>query len=412
MTVFFNVLPPDEARSLIRQHLKPLEITDLLLTSEALDRVTGEAVCAPHPLPTFRRSTMDGYAVKAADTFGAGSALPAFLHVVGEVVMGRPATIELGTGEAAIIHTGGELPQSADAVVQVENTQPVGDEEIEVVRAVAVGENVIQVGEDIAEGEEILPARWWLRPQDLGGLLALGIVQVTVVRRPRVALISTGDEVVAPSEPMGPGQVRDINSYTTAALAGRAGAEPILYGVIPDDLDAMRAVAARAMEEADVIVFSAGSSVSVRDATARVIEELGEPGILFHGVAVRPGKPTIGAIAQGKPVFGLPGNPVSAMNLFDLLVVPTLLHLTGCVNPPRPAMARARVARNVPGMAGREDRVPVRLALRDGELWAEPVFGKSNLIFTLVRADGTFIIPLDAGGVSMGDWVDVQLYDG
>ena len=409
MTVFFNVLPPERALSLIVQHLGPLEIAERVSTPEALDRVTVRAVHAPHPLPTFRRSTMDGYAVKAADTFGASGTLPAFLHVVGEVAMGRPATIELGSAEAAIIHTGGELPPAADAVVQVENTQPVGDDEIEVMRAVAVGENVIQVGEDVAEGGEILPARWWLRPQDLGGLLALGIMQVAVVCRPRVALISTGDEVVPPSEPMGPGQVRDINSYTAAAMARRAGAEPILCGVVPDDLDAMRAAAARAMEEADVIVFSAGSSVSVRDATARVIEELGDPGILFHGVAVRPGKPTIGAIAGGKPVFGLPGNPVSAMNLFDLLVVPTIHHLSGCINPPVPAKVRARVARNVPGLPGREDRVPARLVRRDGELWAEPVFGKSNLIFTLVRADGTFVIPLDAAGVTMGDWVDVQL---
>jgi molybdopterin molybdotransferase len=410
MTLFFNVLPPDEARSLILHGLQPLEIADNVLTPEALGRVTVQAVRAPHPLPTFRRSTMDGYAVKAADTFGASSALPAFLRVVGEIPMGRPAATDLRSAEAAIIHTGGELPHTADAVVQVENTQPVGDDEIEVVRAVAVGENVIQVGEDVAEGEEILPARWWLRPQDLGGLLALGIMRVAVVRKPRVALISTGDEVVAPSEPMGPGQVRDINSYTTAAMAQRAGAEPILYGVIPDNLDRMRAVAARAMAEADIIVFSAGSSVSVRDTTARVVGELGDPGILFHGVAVRPGKPTIGAIAQGKPVFGLPGNPVSAMNLFDLLVVPTIYHLLGCTHPPQAAVVRARVARNVPAMPGREDRVAAKIVQRDGEFWAEPVFGKSNLIFTLVRADGTFVIPLDAGGVTMGEWVDVRLF--
>jgi molybdopterin molybdotransferase len=353
---------------------------------------------------------MDGYAVRAADTFGATNALPAFLRVVGEVPMGRPATCDVGEGQAVVIHTGGELPQTADAVVQVENTQPVGADEIEVVRAVAMGENVIQVGEDVAEGEEVLPARQWLRPQDLGGLLALGILEVAVVRKPRVALISTGDEIVPPGENLGPGQVRDINSYTTAAQAQQAGAEPLVYGTLPDDVELMRAAARRAMSEADIIVFSAGSSVSVRDATSRIIGELGEPGILFHGVAVRPGKPTIGAIVGRKPVFGLPGNPVSAMNLFDLLVIPAIHRLLGCSRPPRNAVVRARVARNVPASPGREDRVAAKLVQREDGLWAEPVFGKSNLIYTLVRADGTFVIPLDAGGVSMGDWVDVRLF--
>jgi molybdopterin molybdotransferase len=410
MTIFFNVLPPEQARSLLLRRLGSLRVREIISVFDALDRVTAEPVLAPHPLPTFRRSTMDGYAVRAADSFGASSALPAFLRIVGEVPMGRPATHELQSGDAAVIHTGGELPQTANAVVQVENTQPVGEDEIEVVRAVAVGENVIQVGEDVAQGEEVLPEGHWLRPQDMGGLLALGIIQVPVARRPRVALISTGDEVVEPNEEPGPGQVRDINSYTTAAQARRAGAQPLIYGVVPDNIELMRAAAARAMSEADIIVFSAGSSVSVRDATAQIISELGEPGILFHGVAVRPGKPTIGAIASGKPVFGLPGNPVSAMNLFDLLVVPTIHCLLGCTNPPQPAVVRARVARNVAATPGREDRVAAKLVERDGELWAEPVFGKSNLIYTLVRADGTFTIPLDAGGVTMGDIVDVRIF--
>lgn len=293
MTIFFNVLPPDDARSLILQRLEPLGTDESIPTFDALDRVTARPVVAPHPLPTFRRSTMDGYAVRAADTFGSSSALPALLRVVGEVAMGRPATVELRPGEAAVIHTGGELPPTADAVVQIEITQPVGKDEIEVVRAVGAGENVIQVGEDVTQGDEVLPAGHWLRPQDLGGLLALGIVEVMVARRPRVALISTGDEVVSPGARLEPGQVRDINSYTTAAQARRAGAQPLIYGIFPDNVEIIRAAAVRAMVEADILVFSAGSSVSVRDATAQIIGELGEPGILFHGVAVRPGKPTI-----------------------------------------------------------------------------------------------------------------------
>jgi molybdopterin molybdotransferase len=362
---------------------------------------------------------MDGYAVRAADTYGASSSLPAFLRVVGEVPMGQAARVTLDQGEAAIIHTGGQLPDTADAVVQVENTQPVGPtsgagpspgDEIEVVRAVAVGENVIQIGEDVRMGEEILPAGHWLRPQDLGALLAMGIVELPVARKPRVALISTGDEVVPPEEEIGPGQVRDINSYTIAAQTRRAGGEPLIYGIIPDSLDALNTAAARAMDEADILVFSAGSSVSVRDVTSQVIGKLGQPGILFHGVAVRPGKPTIGAIVNGKLAFGLPGNPVSAMNLFDLLVTPAIYKCLGCANPPQRCVVRARVSRNVPATPGREDRVAARLVERDGELWAEPVFGKSNLVYTLVRADGTFVIPLDAAGVMVGEWVHVRLF--
>lgn len=410
MPIFFNVLPPSEALLLLLSHVRPRVQAETLPTVEALDRVTVAPLAAPHPLPTFRRGTMDGYAVRAADTYGATGSLPAFLQVVGEVAMGRPPNVTLSPGQAAIIHTGGALPETADAVVQVENTQPVGDGEIEVVKAVAAGENVIQVGEDVATGEEILPAGHWLRPQDLGGLLALGITEVPVARKPRVALIATGDEVIPPDQEAGPGQVRDINSYTTAAQTLRAGGEPLLYGIIPDDLPALEAAAARAMAEADLLVFSAGSSVSVRDATALVIAGLGEPGILFHGVAIRPGKPTIGAVVEGKPAIGLPGNPASAMNLFDLLVAPTIHRLLDCHNPPQRSVARARVARNVAATPGREDRVPAKLVRRDGELWAEPVFGKSNLIYTLVHADGTFVVPLDAAGVTAGEWVEVRLF--
>jgi molybdopterin molybdotransferase len=409
MSVFFNVLPPAEARALLLEHIRPQHEAETIPTAEALDRVTAASLAAPHPLPTFRRSSMDGYAVRAADTYGAGGSLPAFLRVVGEVEMGRPATVTLGSGDAALIHTGGELPETADAVVQIENTLPIGEEEIEVVKAVAVGENAIQIGEDVTTGEEILPSGHWLRPQDLGALLAMGIVQVSVARKPRVALVSTGDEVVPPDQELGPGQVRDINSYTTAAQTRHAGAEPLIYGIIPDEPGALEAAAARAMEEADLLVFSAGSSVSVRDATSRVIAGLGEPGILFHGVAVRPGKPTVGAIVNGKAAFGLPGNPVSAMTLFDLLVVPTIHRLLGCDRPPRRPVVRARVARNVAATPGREDRVAAKLVERDGELWAEPIFGKSNLIYTLVRADGTFVIPLDSAGVMAGEWVKVRL---
>jgi molybdopterin molybdotransferase len=275
---------------------------------------------------------------------------------------------------------------------------------------VAVGENIINVGEDILEGEEILPTGHLLRPQDLGGLLAVGLTETVVARRPRVALIATGDEVVPPSQALGPGQVRDINTYTLAGQVERAGGVPWPMGIIPDRFEALKAAAAQGLAEADVVVMSAGSSVSVRDMTGDVIDELGKPGVLVHGISFRPGKPTVLAVCDGKPVVGLPGNPVSAMVVFNLLVTPMLWRLQGLVHPPQPRTVKARLARNVASVAGREDRIQVRLEQREDGVWADPVFGKSNLIFILVKADGMIKVPLDKTGLSAGELVEVELY--
>ncbi len=415
MTEFFNVLPPDEARALLLAHIRPLDERETSPTAEALGRVTAAPVIAPHPLPAFRRSAMDGYAVRAADTHGASESLPAFLRVVGEVGMGRAADVALRAGEAALVHTGGMIPDTADAVVPVEHTQHVGGEtagfshEIEVLRAVAVGQHVIQVGEDVAAGAEVLPAGHRLRPQDLGGLLALGLTMVTVIRRPRVAILATGDEVVPPEAAPGPGQIRDINSYTIAGQVLAVGGVPQLRGIIPDDLDALRAAAAAALVESDMVVITAGSSVSARDVTVQVIAGLGEPGVLFHGVATRPGKPTIVGAAAGKPLLGLPGNPVSAVIQFDMFGGPALYRLQGLAGaPPRPALW-ARLAQNVPSESGREDYVPARLEQTADGLLAVPVFGKSNLIYTLVGADGLVVVPLNRAGLMAGDLVEVRL---
>jgi molybdopterin molybdotransferase len=353
---------------------------------------------------------MDGYAVRAADTFGASEGLPAYLTVVGEVLMGRSPERQVALGQAVVIATGGMLPDSADAVVMVENTQEVDADTIEVVRPVAPGENVIQVGEDVARGLPLLPAGHLLRPQDLGGLLALGIVEVEVAARLKVAILGSGDEIVRPEDEPGPGQIRDINSYTLAALVERAGHEPLLLGIVPDVYEQLETAARRALARADVVVLSAGSSVSTRDMTAQVIATLGQPGVLVHGVSLKPGKPTILAVADGKPVFGLPGNPVSCMVTFNLFVGPTLHHLSGALHRPPEQSLVARLARNLASAPGREDYVQVRLEDRAGELWAEPVFGKSNLIYTLVRSDGLVKVELDQAGLAQGELVEVRLF--
>ncbi|MCA9972389.1 MAG: molybdopterin molybdotransferase MoeA [Anaerolineales bacterium] len=418
MAEFFNVLPPDEARALLLARLTHRVAAEVVPTREAVGRVTAAAVAAAHDLPAFRRSTMDGYAVRAADTHGASDSLPAFLQVVGEVPMGQPAAVVLAPGQAAIVHTGGMLPETADAVVQIEHTQrlPTASEiqnpksEIEVFRPVAAGQNVLQVGEDVRRGAEILPAGQWLRPQDLGGLLALGIVAVRVARRPRVGILATGDEVVAPEETAAAGQIRDINSYTIGGQVVQAGGAPLYGGIVPDALAALETAAAQLLAESDMLVMSAGSSVSVRDITVRVIDGLGAPGVLLHGVATRPGKPTIVGVVGGKPVLGLPGNPVSAMIQFDMFGVAAIARLMGAERPWRRGVVWARLTQNVASESGREDYVPARLAEGDAGLLATPVFGKSNLIYTLVNADGLIKVPLNKGGVLAGELVEVRLF--
>ncbi len=409
MKPLLTLTPRTEALERLRTALPYRALpTEILATAEARGRVLAEDITAPHPLPHFARSTMDGYAVRAADTVGASESLPAYLRVIGELHMGQPPQLEVGAGEAALIHTGGALPAGADAVVMVERTQKAGPQEIEVLRAVASGENVIAVGEDVQAGELVLEAGHRLRAQELGGLAALGIMQVSVTRKPRVALISTGDELVPPDTLPGINQVRDLNSTAIGALVEAHGGIPLRYGILRDSAESLYAAAAQALAAADMLLITAGSSISARDVTATVIGRLGKPGILVHGVPIKPGKPTILAVCAGKPVFGLPGNPVSALNAARLFVVPTLWWLQGA-EPPRPGYARARLAGNLPGAAGRERFVSVRLEEREDGLWAIPIFGESNLIFTLVRGEGMVHIPLGATGLPQGLEVEVEL---
>jgi molybdopterin molybdotransferase len=411
MPEFFEVLPPDQARTVWLEQVTLRSATDSVRTVDALGRVTAQAVRSPEALPAFRRSTVDGYAVQAADTFGASETLPAYLRVAGEVLMGQHAALDIEAAQAALIHTGGMLPASADAVVMVENTQPFSDDEIEVLKPVAPGENVLQVGEDVEPHQAIIPAGHRLQPQDIGALMALGLTDdIAVARRPRVSLFSTGDELVTPgTQDLTPGQIRDINSSTIHALCTQAGTDARMLGIVPDESDALYAALSEVFDVSDMLVVTAGSSVSVRDMTAEVINRLGAPGVLVHGVAARPGKPTILAVVDGKPVIGLPGNPVSALVMFSLFGVPAIAHLLG-TDVPLQVRTHARIAANVPSVAGREDYVPVHLFNRNGEQWAEPVFGKSNLIFTLVGADGLLKVPLNATGLRDRSWGEVVLF--
>jgi molybdopterin molybdotransferase len=240
--------------------------------------------------------------------------------------------------------------------------------------------------------------------------MALGITQVSVAQQPRVGILATGDEVIDPHGEPRPGQVRDVNTYSIGGIVERAGGIAQPGGIIRDNFEALYQAARGLLNRSDVLVLSAGSSVSVRDMTSDVIEKLGKPGVLVHGVSIKPGKPTIIAVCDGKPVFGLPGNPVSAMVVGDLFITPTLWRMQGCERPPLRQTIRARLTHNLASVPGRVDYIQVKLIERDGELWAEPVFGKSNHIYTLVKADGMMIIPIDVNGIAAGELVDVRLF--
>jgi molybdopterin molybdotransferase len=336
--------------------------------------------------------------------------MPGYLNVVGEILMGTDPKLEVREGQAVLIHTGGKLPSGADAVVMVEDTQAINDLEIEVFKPVAEGQNVLQEGEDVQPGDTVIEGGARIRAQEIGGLMALGFTEIDVAEIPRVAILSTGDEVVPPAEEPAPGQVRDINSYTLSALVERAGGKPIRYGIIPDNADDLEAIARQAHSEHHMVLITAGSSVSERDITADVIAKLGNPGILVHGIALRPGKPTILGVCDGVPVVGLPGNPVSAVVVSGLFVLPAIRKLLGVRSPEWTATISASLQTNVPSVAGREDWLPCRLVVTPDGLEAEPVFGRSNLIFTLVRADGLVRIPAASTGLDAGEKVEIRLF--
>ncbi len=410
MPEFFNVRPPSQAFEDLRPHLSPVSELECIPTATSLGRVLAEEIRSPEDLPAFPRSSMDGFSVRARDTFGASESLPALLEVVADIPTGRTSNVALKPGQAAVAYTGGMLADHADAVVIVERTQPADSRSIEALRPVAPGENVIHAGEDVRAGDLLFRPGHTIRSQDIGGLLALGICDVPVFKRPKVAIVSTGDELVPPNASPEPGRIRDINTYTIAARVTQCGAQPVIVGLVSDEYAPQLEAARNGIDSADVLVFSAGSSLSSRDMTAAVFNQLGEPGVLLHGISIKPGKPTIVAVADGKPLFGLPGNPVSALVVFDLLVAPAIRVLSGANKQPIASAVEATLAADVPSESGREDYVPVKLSNSGPVPAAEPVFGKSNLIYTLINSDGLIEVPADSGGLYAGEKVSVRLY--
>jgi len=404
---FFKVVSTDEARARIRE-TDPIA-SESIATRKASGRVLARDIVAPIDMPHFDRANMDGFAVVASDTFGASSGTPAYLEILGSVEMGQTARKRLSKGKAFRVATGAMLPPGADAVVMVEHTDEVG-ELVEIHKGVSPWQHVLRTGEDVEKGTTVMAAGRRLRPRDIGALTGLGITRVRVHRRPRIGLISTGDEIVPPERKPRPGQVRNVNQFSLAAMAESVGADVVDYGVINDAAGDLAKTLSKSLRSEDVVFLSGGSSVGVKDLTTDVIMSFPNSEIVFHGISVAPGKPTILARAKGKPIVGLPGHPVSALVIFDLFGAPLLRILGGerTADAFQPAQTtRAVLTQNVASKPGREDYVRVKLEQVDGRSVATPMPGKSGAIFNLIAADGLVRVPANAEGIDEGSEVDV-----
>jgi molybdopterin molybdotransferase len=410
MESFFEVKRPDEVFDII-DRLSPVGEETISLT-EALDRVLNRDLIAPEDLPQFFRSTMDGYAVKAKSTFGASEGLPALFELTGEVLMGKAAGMIVKQGQAVKIPTGAMLPEGADSVVMKEYCHRLDEDTLEVSRAVSPLENVIGPADDFSRGAVFLKKGHRLRPQDVGVLAGFGITEVPVFRRPRIGIISTGDEIVPVERTPLPGQVRDINQYTLAALCRRLGAEPLLIGLCPDDFDALKGMVEKALAQSDSVWISGGSSVGTRDLSLRVFESLSDFELLVHGISISPGKPTIIGTSGTQTVIGLPGHVASTLVVAGIFMTRIISRLSGYAGLPRSwgADVEAKLSRNIPSANGREDYVRVKLIETEAGLTAVPLFGKSGLISTLVDADGLVRIDMNTEGLYQGERVKVMLF--
>lgn len=408
MKDFFNVMSLESVLK-FRDLFKKTESEHIPLDL-AHGRILAQDLVSDRDLPDFSRATMDGFAVKASSTFGASSGSPAWLTIKGAVAMGEQPDFTVGPGEAARIATGGMLPQGSDSVVMVEITEPVDDHTVEVYKSVAPGQHVIERGEDFEKGKLILEKGRTIRPQEAGLLAAFGLDPVTVYRKPRIGIISTGDEIVPVSQDPPPGHIRDINTHTLRGLVDKAGGMSTAYGIVKDNEKDLFSLCEKALGENDMLLISGGSSVGVRDFTTEVLQSLPDSEVLVHGISISPGKPTLLARVGDKAVWGLPGHVVSAMIVFDIVVKPFVYAMAGRQAEPEDLFdIPAVLTRNVASAQGREEYVRVKLIQRDKETLAEPVLGKSGTINSMVLAHGLIRIPMNTEGLDSGSLVRVRM---
>ena len=410
MRSFFKVKTAEDIFESLKD-IEPLGKESVPITG-ALNRVLARDSISGEDLPGFQRSTMDGYALAAKDSFGASENLPTPLNIVGEVTMGEIPQWALHRGECAQISTGGMLPEGADAVVMVEYTQKVEDGVVEISRPVSPLENVILPDDDVRKGQVVLHKGSLLRPQDLGILAGLGISMVDVYIRPKAAIISTGEEIVDISKKPKAGQMRDINSYTLGGLCVQLGVEPIYCGIIRDRFEDITLFIEKGLSQADVVLLSGGSSVGVKDFTLDAFLSLDGVEVVAHGVSISPGKPTIIARKENKTLWGLPGHPVSAMIIFDIFLKYLFGKLLGLTNLTEynSHSIEAELDRNIESANGREDYIRVKLTQAEGKWLATPILGKSGLISTMVEADGIVTIDMNTEGLYKGETVQVRLF--
>lgn len=402
------VKTPEEVLALIKEEFSPLGQTELVFLSDAMGRILAENIAAEEYVPDFDRSTVDGYAVRASDTFGCTDAIPAILPLQQTVLMGEGADFSLNAGECVAVPTGGAVPKGADGVVMMEYTEDYGDGTIGISKPAAPGMNMIFRGDDVYPGKVILHRGRVLSSADIGALAAIGRVQVPVVKKLTVGVISTGDELVPPEIQPGPGQVRDVNSPMLEAMLTAFGCNVVSYGIVMDDEALLTRKVQQGAAECDAVLLSGGSSVGVKDAACRIIESMGR--LLLHGIAIKPGKPTILGKAGEKPLVGLPGHPVAAYFITKLFVLPLLGQLSG--RDMTAYTVTAKVTESISANHGRAQYHCCRLIRKDGQVYAEPIRGKSGLITTLAGADGYFCIDRDCEGLPKNAEIQVTVCSG
>ena len=403
-----SVKTPEEVLALIESEFASVAQAETVSLSAAMGRVLAEDITAEEYVPDFDRSTVDGYAVLARDTFGCTDAIPTILPLQGEVLMGQGAGFVLQKERCVAVPTGGAVPEGADAVVMLEYTEDYGDGTIGILKSAAPGQNMIFRGDDVYPGKVILHKGSVLSSQDIGALAAIGRVQVPVVQKLTVGVISTGDELVPPEVKPGPGQVRDVNSPMLEAMLTAFGAEVINYGIVIDDEALLSQKVTEAVSRCDVVLLSGGSSVGVKDAACRIIDSMGQ--VLLHGIAIKPGKPTILGKSGCKPLVGLPGHPVAAYFITKLFVLPLMSRLMG--RKQAVYTTTAKITENISANHGRAQYHCCRLERKNGELYAYPVRGKSGLITTLAGSDGYFCIYRDCEGLPQNAEVQVTITAG
>lgn len=404
MKPFLNLQSVDEVLALIYA-MQPLDSEKVALAF-ASGRHLYKPFLAPADLPGFARSSMDGYAVRAADVFGASESTPAWLRVSGNCPVGVEPDLTLAPGEAASIVTGAALPSGADAVVMIEDSREAGQNQVEIIRSIAPGANVVERDEDASLGQVLIPACRRIRSQECGIFAAFGIQEIEVYRRPRVAIISTGNEIVPVDTTPDPCKLRDVNSWSLASFCELHNGIPVQMGIIPDERAKLDDILQKALTQSDVVVVSGGSSAGMRDLTAEAFLALPGAKLLAHGVAMRPGKPFILASAAcGKPLLGLPGHVTSALLCAHVFLGPLLARLQGTAQGAPKPWITAKLSRSIASAQGRRDYIRCRLEKDGDEFIAQPLRSPSSVLCSLLSADGVVICPENAEGLTKGQQV-------